>query len=470
MNDTRVNGSSAASQSSQRDATTASRMADSILTSNGRGAVRDTDGIKRDLDQLAARNPELAALVRPIVEQGLTHVERGQLAAANDVAAPSVAQTVTAPDNQPIHFSPNAPSVTQYFNAPANSVDRSFYNRLDRIWGDGNPATNDVTRIETGLAELYRSGQTLESAEAATVASGGIDGRLVADLTQVGLDIVGIFEPTPFADLTNAGISLTRGIYDAITTGNGWAAVAGVGDAAISVAGVVPGIGDTAKLLRLGRHADTITRAITAAIENPALRRQLEPLLRGIKDTLDNVSPAVMDALPQGAADSIRAMKTKLDEFFGVAGNLAVRNADGSLNLDNAAARYAEVVGSNKPWSWADDFGGPFTAGERSQIREAAISRGLIPDVTLKPGTRYPDFAAAGLISRVDTLPSNLWQATDAAQFRWLDARIPGGRPEGMTWHHAEIAGRMELVPFGPHNTINHIGGRSPGHWAHAPR
>nr|WP_239652696.1 HNH endonuclease [Pseudoalteromonas piscicida] len=28
----------------------------------------------------------------------------------------------------------------------------------------------------------------------------------------------------------------------------------------------------------------------------------------------------------------------------------------------------------------------------------------------------------------------------------------------------------MELVPFGPHNVINHQGGRSKGHWAYSKR
>lgn len=484
MNDTRVNGSAASQsspQSSQRDATTASRLAESILSTNGRGAVRDTDGIKRDLDQVAARNPALGAQVRALVEQGLTPVERGQLVAANDVTPPSVAQTVTAPDNQPITFTTGAPSIAERFAAPAGSPSRAFYDRLDRIWGDGNPATNDVAKIDAGLADLYRSGQTIEQVEATRTATtqpqgtgqpqgAGFDLRLAADLTQIGLDIVGIFEPTPFADLTNGAISLGRGIYDGISNGSWTDFGMGVGNAAISVAGVLPYAGDTAKLLRLGKHADTVVRAIDAAMSSPAARAALEPGLRAIKDGLDAIPAGALDSLPQSAADAIRGMKTKIDEFFAAGSRAALRNADGSLNIDNAAARYAEVVGSNRPWSWADNFGGPFTSGERSQIREVAISQGLIPNVTLKSGTRYPDFAAAGLINRVDTLPANLWHSTDAAQFRWLDSRIPGGRPEGMTWHHSEIAGRMELVPFGPHNTINHIGGRSPGHWAHAPR
>ncbi|NEU05777.1 HNH endonuclease [Clostridium senegalense] len=72
----------------------------------------------------------------------------------------------------------------------------------------------------------------------------------------------------------------------------------------------------------------------------------------------------------------------------------------------------------------------------------------------MKPGTRYPDFESAGLIKRVEPLPKRLWNVTDRAQFKYLDNLIEGGRPEGTTWHHSEIDGRMELVPFGIHNII----------------
>ena len=44
-----------------------------------------------------------------------------------------------------------------------------------------------------------------------------------------------------------------------------------------------------------------------------------------------------------------------------------------------------------------------------------------------------------------------------------------GGRPVGTTWHHTEIPGVMELVPFGIHNVYNHKGGASFGHWAYRP-
>jgi hypothetical protein len=143
-----------------------------------------------------------------------------------------------------------------------------------------------------------------------------------------------------------------------------------------------------------------------------------------------------------------------------------------ALVLDDAAEEYARLVNSNqKNWSWLDDItgGANLTDAEKAAVKQRAVQLGLIPDVPYKPGTRFPDFQAAGLVRRAEPLPEWLWKATDQAQFDWLDAKI-GGRPPGMTWHHSEIPGQMELVPFGIHNVTNHSGGRAPGMWAHAPR
>lgn len=146
-------------------------------------------------------------------------------------------------------------------------------------------------------------------------------------------------------------------------------------------------------------------------------------------------------------------------------GNIAV------TELKQQSTIYAELVNSNKPWSWKDfPEGGELTLKQKRAIKAEAIAQGLIPDIKYKEGTQYPDFEAAGLIKRADDLPEELWKESDYKQFKWLDSRIDGGRPEGYTWHHSEISGKMELVPFGPHNSINHKGGRSKGHWADAKR
>ena len=144
-------------------------------------------------------------------------------------------------------------------------------------------------------------------------------------------------------------------------------------------------------------------------------------------------------------------------------------NFIGPLTLEQ---HYARAVLSNRQWSWVSDIpgGANLTRAQKMAIKNNAIAQGLIPNIPFKPGTEFLDLERAGLVQRVDVLPGDLWLARDRAQFDWLNARIPGGRPPGMTWHHSEIPGRMELVPFGPHNVTPHIGGRSPGMWAHAPR
>jgi hypothetical protein len=110
------------------------------------------------------------------------------------------------------------------------------------------------------------------------------------------------------------------------------------------------------------------------------------------------------------------------------------------------------------------------TIAQKAAIKEEAIKKGLIPDVPHKPGTKYPDFEKVGLVHKVDELPVELWQCGDKTQFRFMDSRIPGGRPPGMTWNHSDIPGRMELVHFGIHNVTYHMGGRSPGGWCWRPQ
>ncbi len=64
---------------------------------------------------------------------------------------------------------------------------------------------------------------------------------------QTSLDVVGIFDPTGASDVANASIYLSNGEY---------------GNALISVVGLVPYLGDTAKTLRLGKSMDALGSAI----------------------------------------------------------------------------------------------------------------------------------------------------------------------------------------------------------------
>ncbi|WP_394581797.1 T7SS effector LXG polymorphic toxin [Cytobacillus firmus] len=164
-------------------------------------------------------------------------------------------------------------------------------------------------------------------------------------------------------------------------------------------------------------------------------------------------------------------------------GNVKLKNIDEFIDgtktfddvVDDFARLYSEKIHTNKTWSWNKSFhGGEYlTARQRKLIKEKAIADGLIPNVNVikADGMRYgfADFKGAGLVVGNKDLPEGLWLKSDEAQFEWLD-NVIGGRPEGMTWHHTEVPGKMELVPFGIHNITIHNGGRSTGMWADAPR
>ncbi len=163
-----------------------------------------------------------------------------------------------------------------------------------------------------------------------------IDADLALDLTQIGLDIAGIFDPTPISDGANTLISLGRGDW------------LGAGLSAISM---IPYVGDAAKLGKLGKYAQTVAKAIDAARANPALRQALAP---GIQAIGDAIAKLPLDKLPESA----RKQLTTLNELTGIfakesdtAARTALRAADdvpttGAARAGAAASR----VGAQPAW------------------------------------------------------------------------------------------------------------------------
>lgn len=126
--------------------------------------------------------------------------------------------------------------------------------------------------------------------------------NLALDVGQVALDIVGIFEPTPFADGTNAVISLVRG--------DGW-------DALMSAAGVLPYVGDLAKAGKLGRWAKTVGTAVDAAIANPAARKLLQPALDKLASALNAIPAAALAKAPAPVRETIEGLRSQIAKVAG---------------------------------------------------------------------------------------------------------------------------------------------------------
>ncbi|MBD9477439.1 putative Ig domain-containing protein [Pseudoxanthomonas sp. PXM02] len=126
--------------------------------------------------------------------------------------------------------------------------------------------------------------------------------------------------------------------------------------------------------------------------------------------------------------------------------------------------RYAEAVNSNKRWAWSE-IGEGIGRADRKLIRSAAEEAGLIPKIPVDPVTGAADFSS--VLIRQERLPESHWALSDRRQFGYLD-RLIGGRPFGTTWHHDVVPGSMQLVPLGPHNITNHVGGRTI--WSIGPR
>jgi len=195
-----------------------------------------------------------------------------------------------------------------------------------------------------------------------------------------------------------------------------------------------------------------------------------------IENRMDSIVPASLRKV-EGKGTTKGTVKDK-----GVS-ETTLRNIDDFINgnkkfdevIEDYAKVYKEHVDLNKPWSWDDTIPGGdcLSSAQKRKIKEMAIEKGHIPEikVTKADGMRYgfADFASAGVVEETVQLPERFWKLSDKEQFKWLDEQI-GGTRKGVTWHHTEVPGKMELVPFGIHNITPHNGGRTKGMWADAPR
>lgn len=120
---------------------------------------------------------------------------------------------------------------------------------------------------------------------------------LLLDLLQMTLDLVGIVDPTPAADGTNAVISIGRGDW--------WGA-------GLSGIATLPYLGDLAKAGRLGRWGNTAHQAVTLARLRPAFAAKAKPLLQQLARLMARVPDSLLPALVR---DSFQALRRELFAF-----------------------------------------------------------------------------------------------------------------------------------------------------------
>ena len=123
---------------------------------------------------------------------------------------------------------------------------------------------------------------------------------LLTSLIQIGIDIAGIFDPSPICDGTSAMLSIYQ---------RDWL---GVG---LSVAGMFPYFGDSLKLAKLKKWVDTFIKGIRYGKTNAKFAEFLRPIAKKLWDELEKHKEKCK-YLPKWAQDEIDRLKKVLDEFL----------------------------------------------------------------------------------------------------------------------------------------------------------
>jgi hypothetical protein len=128
---------------------------------------------------------------------------------------------------------------------------------------------------------------------------------LITDVAQIALDLAGIVDPTPTADVTNAVISATR---------SDWSG------AGLSLIGVIPYLGDLAKAGKLPRWLATMEKCIVQAGRSQRFATLVRPLLTRIYQALDALP---LNAMPPSLRRTLDELRGKLSALVGAPARLA---------------------------------------------------------------------------------------------------------------------------------------------------
>ena len=208
-----------------------------------------------------------------------------------------------------------------------------------------------------------------------------VDGAdLALDITQMGLDIAGIFDPTPISDGASGLISLFRGDF------------LGAGISAVSM---LPYLGDAAKLGKLGRYAETLAKAVDAAKSSPELAKAIGPAMEKLREAIGAVP---IDKLPEGLRNAIEPLKTKLDDFARIGVN-QVQATVGKNHITWTQNAAGDTIGAKATLN--EVFSGAKRSSSEVKDQATAAARGTTDDVgghdrpPVRPGPGHQEHVPA---------------------------------------------------------------------------
>ncbi len=316
-----------------------------LAETSGKPVTYDRLGqIEARLDTIARTNPDFAAQVRGeiMASSSLSATDKGTLRRNEPGTTVDLDGKITN------RFAPGGKAWDPWINEN-RAAGTPEYKALVKL--AGSTANEPIKAVMQELIDRGMNTDQLATARLNEASAGNTE--LAADLGQLGLDIVGIFDPTPTADLVNAGISAWRG--------DGWGAF-------LSVLSAVPYVGDLAKLGKLGKWAETVAKAVDAAAHNPTARAMLGPALRKVSDLIGALPAKAFDALPASAKTTLLEMKGKIDGLLGVAGKKGDDVAVAALST------VQRTFGQNSV-KWVTD-------GEGRLISASAVLKEVFPGLT----------------------------------------------------------------------------------------
>ncbi|MFM9829123.1 MAG: DNA/RNA non-specific endonuclease [Sphingomonas sp.] len=130
--------------------------------------------------------------------------------------------------------------------------------------------------------------------------------KVLQNLAQLSLDLVGIVDPTPTSDLLSAAISAATGDWRGFLVSAASAAV--------------PYAGDALKATRVGKWLKTVSETLELAATNPAFKRAVSPALTTISDLIGKLP---INRVSGELDVALKSVKRQIDDVLGVGTKLA---------------------------------------------------------------------------------------------------------------------------------------------------